>query len=191
MWERAFWQSQEENATQNFYKKSTNQCPAYFGDLDGTDGKFLTVRSFFVGKLEHATHSLGVCWIREWRMSLKRGNIFTTSRVKLEETNPSKDTVLRQAVAQKWRFWDLSALLWTPILLRKAVREVTMLNDSFTGLPPIMQPSSPDNPLRSVTLHTFCYSMLINLIGPRLRNPIQLFYKLPLSTTIKLCSVKF
>ena len=31
----------EENATHNFYKKSTNQHPAYFGDLDGAAGEFL------------------------------------------------------------------------------------------------------------------------------------------------------
>ena len=31
----------EENATQNFYKKFTNQGPAYFGDLDEDDGKLL------------------------------------------------------------------------------------------------------------------------------------------------------
>ena len=31
----------EENQAQNFYKKFTNQGPAYFGDLDETDGKLL------------------------------------------------------------------------------------------------------------------------------------------------------
>jgi pre-mRNA-splicing factor ISY1 len=31
----------EENATQNFYKKYTNQGPAYFGDLDEVDGELL------------------------------------------------------------------------------------------------------------------------------------------------------
>ena len=29
----------EENATQNFYKKFTNKGPSYFGDLDEADGK--------------------------------------------------------------------------------------------------------------------------------------------------------
>ena len=31
----------EENATSNFYKKFTNQGPAYFGDLDEADGGLL------------------------------------------------------------------------------------------------------------------------------------------------------
>jgi hypothetical protein len=31
----------EENATHNFYKKFTNQGPAYFGDLDEADGELL------------------------------------------------------------------------------------------------------------------------------------------------------
>ena len=31
----------EENATHNFYKKYTNQGPAYFGDLDEVDGELL------------------------------------------------------------------------------------------------------------------------------------------------------
>jgi len=31
----------EENATHTFYKKFTNQGPAYFGDLDEADGKLL------------------------------------------------------------------------------------------------------------------------------------------------------
>lgn len=31
----------EENMAQNYYKKFTNQGPAYFGDLDETDGKLL------------------------------------------------------------------------------------------------------------------------------------------------------
>jgi len=31
----------EENATQTFYKKFTNQGPAYFGDLDEADGELL------------------------------------------------------------------------------------------------------------------------------------------------------
>jgi pre-mRNA-splicing factor ISY1 len=31
----------EENATSNFYKKFTNQGPAYFGDLDEVDGELL------------------------------------------------------------------------------------------------------------------------------------------------------
>ena len=31
----------EENQAQNFYKKFTNQGPAYFGDLDEQDGKLL------------------------------------------------------------------------------------------------------------------------------------------------------
>lgn len=31
----------EDNATQNFYKKYTNQGPAYFGDLDEADGELL------------------------------------------------------------------------------------------------------------------------------------------------------
>ncbi len=31
----------EENATQNFYKKFLNQGPAYFGDLDEADGELL------------------------------------------------------------------------------------------------------------------------------------------------------
>jgi hypothetical protein len=31
----------EDNATSNFYKKFTNQGPAYFGDLDEGDGKIL------------------------------------------------------------------------------------------------------------------------------------------------------
>lgn len=31
----------EENVAQNFYKKFTNQGPAYFGDLDEQDGKLL------------------------------------------------------------------------------------------------------------------------------------------------------
>ena len=31
----------EENATHNFYKKFTNQGPAYFGDLDEVDGGLL------------------------------------------------------------------------------------------------------------------------------------------------------
>ena len=31
----------EENATQSFYKKYTNQGPAYFGDLDEVDGELL------------------------------------------------------------------------------------------------------------------------------------------------------
>lgn len=29
----------EENQAQSYYKKFTNQGPAYFGDLDETDGK--------------------------------------------------------------------------------------------------------------------------------------------------------
>jgi pre-mRNA-splicing factor ISY1 len=31
----------EENATSNFYKRFTNQGPAYFGDLDEADGELL------------------------------------------------------------------------------------------------------------------------------------------------------
>jgi len=31
----------EENATNTFYKKFTNQGPAYFGDLDEADGELL------------------------------------------------------------------------------------------------------------------------------------------------------
>lgn len=31
----------EENATHNFYKKYTNQGPAYFGDLDEVDGELI------------------------------------------------------------------------------------------------------------------------------------------------------
>ena len=31
----------EENLAQNYYKKFTNQGPAYFGDLDEQDGRLL------------------------------------------------------------------------------------------------------------------------------------------------------
>jgi pre-mRNA-splicing factor ISY1 len=31
----------EENATHNFYKKFSNQGPAYFGDLDEADGELI------------------------------------------------------------------------------------------------------------------------------------------------------
>ncbi|KAI0089460.1 pre-mRNA-splicing factor ISY1 [Irpex rosettiformis] len=34
-------EQEEENVAQNFYKKFTNQGPAYFGDLDEQDGKLL------------------------------------------------------------------------------------------------------------------------------------------------------
>lgn len=34
-------EQEEENIAQTFYKKFTNQGPAYFGDLDEQDGKLL------------------------------------------------------------------------------------------------------------------------------------------------------
>lgn len=34
-------EQEEENVAQSFYKKFTNQGPAYFGDLDEQDGKLL------------------------------------------------------------------------------------------------------------------------------------------------------
>lgn len=53
----------EENVAQNFYKKFTNQGPAYFGDLDEQDGKLLeyeraaedegTHPLFFVAQIPH------------------------------------------------------------------------------------------------------------------------------------------
>ena len=38
-------EQEEENVAQNFYKKFTNQGPAYFGDLDEQDGKLLEYES--------------------------------------------------------------------------------------------------------------------------------------------------
>ena len=34
-------EQEEENVAQNFYKRFTNQGPAYFGELDEQDGKLL------------------------------------------------------------------------------------------------------------------------------------------------------
>ena len=48
----------EENATSTFYKKFTNQGPAYFGDLDEGDGKLLMYE-----EEEEQTGNVSVrCW---------------------------------------------------------------------------------------------------------------------------------
>ena len=60
----------EENATSNFYKKFTNQGPAYFGDLDEGDGELL--------KYEEEAEQAGnvsVPWSVIWtgRLTMLRG----------------------------------------------------------------------------------------------------------------------
>jgi hypothetical protein len=51
----------EENATNSFYKKFTNQGPAYFGDIDEADGELL--------KYEEAAEQAGnavIPWFATW-----------------------------------------------------------------------------------------------------------------------------
>lgn len=62
----------EENATNNFYKKFSNQGPSYFGDLDEADGVLL--------KYEEAAEQQGTFVPPPWVGRLAPGKSFTMSR---------------------------------------------------------------------------------------------------------------